>query len=138
MRRMPTTQQKRPRRAPITAELRTLPARLAEALEEASRDQKDLAAAAGLSASSVSRILQGKYPNLRAETVVRFARALSVRPGWLLVGEEPRRGQVPVIVAHGIAQDASVHELTERVAQLLDRFPGPHDERPRPRNRKNR
>ncbi len=62
--------------------------RLRRARERLGLSQRDLAAAAGVGAATVTRLELGQtHP--RPVTVRRLAAALGVRVPWLAVGEEP-------------------------------------------------
>lgn len=73
------------------AELRAFGARLRLAREEAQLGVNELGRISETSGAVVTRIEQGDAPAPNAEIVVVLAKALSVRPGWLLTGEEPMR-----------------------------------------------
>ena len=78
-----------------------MPTRLALALDEfvpggRSGAQRKAALAAGIQQSTISRALDpDRLAGVSANQLVRLARALRVRIGWLLTGEEPMRPHPP-------------------------------------------
>jgi transcriptional regulator with XRE-family HTH domain len=63
--------------------------RAARARSDKPQSQKDLAAAARIHESRLSRVLSGELA-LRADEIVRLSEVLGVRAGWLQFGEEPK------------------------------------------------
>lgn len=78
---------------PIDEEFQALPERIALALKEVGMAQRQAATQAGISPSTISRIDEARLGAISANQLVRLAKALRVRVGWLLVGEEPMRAQ---------------------------------------------
>ena len=67
--------------------------RVAEAIRVQGLNQSQLAAKAGTSGATISRVIAGKL-GLSVELAGRIAAVTDVRAGWLLTGELPmRRGQ---------------------------------------------
>lgn len=81
--------------APIDEDFSSLPERIALALKESGMKQREAARAAQISASTISRADGERLGAVSANQLVRLARALRVRVGWLLVGEEPMRNPPP-------------------------------------------
>jgi hypothetical protein len=78
----------RSRRTPISQELHTFPHRLALARKVAEMGSTELDAAAGVAVGRTSRAEAGeRVDGLPLDTVIKFARALRVRPSWLAFGE---------------------------------------------------
>lgn len=79
----------------VAPEWRGFPSRLRYAIdqrkaEEPSLTQNQVAESAGVDSGNLSKILNGeKAMGVTAHTVIMLARALRVRPSWLLLGEEP-------------------------------------------------
>jgi transcriptional regulator with XRE-family HTH domain len=72
----------------------TLAERLQTALSKKDgATQADLARACHVSRSSVTDWLNGDIKELKADSLVRAARFLEVRPEWLLWGEAPMRAE---------------------------------------------
>lgn len=74
--------------------LKTLPDRMAYALEKSGATQADLARAAKVSRATVSDWIKGKIHEIKGPKLIRAARFLRVRPEWLHSGEEPMRSEV--------------------------------------------
>lgn len=74
--------------------------------EDPGLTQNAIAEAAYVDSGNLVKILDGtKAQGVTANTVILLARALRVRPTWLLTGEEPS-GLVPLRTAGSIAPDA--------------------------------
>lgn len=79
----------------VAPEWRGFPGRLRYAIdqriaEEPSLTQNKIGEKAGVDGGNLSKILSGvKAAGVTANTVIMLARALRVRPAWLLLGEEP-------------------------------------------------
>lgn len=68
-----------------------VPKRLEGAMERKRWQASDLAAASGVGADVISRIISGeRLSGSQAATFVRLATALEVPVGWLLTGEGPK------------------------------------------------
>jgi transcriptional regulator with XRE-family HTH domain len=72
-------------------ELRAFGARLRLAREEAQLGVNELGRLSGTSGAVVTRLEHGDSRPPGAEIVIVLAKAMHVRPGWLLTGEEPMR-----------------------------------------------
>lgn len=79
----------------VAPEWRGFPGRLRYAIEQRmsedpSLTQNKVGEKAGVDGGNLSRMLSGaKAAGVTANTVILLARALNVRPAWLLLGEEP-------------------------------------------------
>lgn len=93
-----------------TAKKGTLASRWREAREALGQRVNAFDRAAGLTTGFSSRIENGGKESPRADMLLKAARAMGVRPEWLLDGEEPRRPAV----AHG--PDPTIAELTTAIA----------------------
>lgn len=84
----------------VPVEVKLLPSRMEQAMQLEGVDQRELGRRAGLSQSTVSRLLTGRETGGSVAHVVLAARALRVRVGWLIEGEEPMRpgSRAPVVI----------------------------------------
>lgn len=78
----------------VAPEWRGFPGRLRFAIDQRQAENEELtqnqiAAAAGVDSGNLSKYLAGTKTDVTASTVILLARALRVRPAWLLTGEEP-------------------------------------------------
>ena len=79
----------------VAPEWRGFPGRLRYAIdqriaEDSTLTQNRIAEKAGVDSGNLSKIVNGeKAAGVTANTVLMLARALRVRPAWLLTGEEP-------------------------------------------------
>jgi len=89
----------------VAPEWRGFPGRLRYAVNERIAErpglsQNEIAASAGVDSGNFSKYMSGdKVVGVTANTVIMLARALGVRPAWLLLGEEPSGLQRPANVA---------------------------------------
>lgn len=80
------------KKSPLSAEVRSLPQRLALARKECGIASLKLDALAGVGGGRTSRIEnEDRIDNLPLDTVIKIARPLGVRAAWLALGEEPMR-----------------------------------------------
>lgn len=91
--------------------------RLRDARKARGMTQKQLAAAIGAAQASVSDLEVGESKSPDGHTLVRSAKALRVRPEWLLYGTGPREGD-------GGGTEPAQTDLERRVLELL-RSAGP-------------
>jgi transcriptional regulator with XRE-family HTH domain len=107
---------------PIDEDFSALPERIALAIKQSGLTQRKAAEAAGIQQSAISRVDSDRLGGVSANQLVRLAKALSVRVGWLLVGEEPMRPQKGSVAMPLV---------------FIEKPADAHDERARPkRNRK--
>jgi transcriptional regulator with XRE-family HTH domain len=89
----------------VAPEWRGFPGRLRYAVNERIAErpglsQNEIAASAGVDSGNFSKYMSGeKVVGVTANTVIMLARALRVRPAWLLLGEEPSGLQLPANAA---------------------------------------
>lgn len=91
---------------------RGLGERLAIALKRRGMSQGQLEAAAGLGDSYVSKLLQGKRPNVGFQTLEDISIALKVNYLWLAFGVGPMEGNAPTRTIH---YDERYPNLTDAV-----------------------
>ena len=73
------------------------PDRLRDAMREDDINATQLGEVAGVSKQVITRALNGeRRDGMRAASLVLLAEALGVRVGWLVAGELPVRGNVPM------------------------------------------
>lgn len=107
------------KRRPLPASMKGFPSRLSEAIEEDGRPDREIAEAADVDAGGLSRWKRGqRFQGIDAASVVRVAKALGVRVGWLLAGEEPKRSRSSSIPAV-IERPASVDDVGESLMRYL-------------------
>lgn len=81
------------------------PERLRAAMKDDDINATQLGEVAGVSKQVITRALNGeRRDGMRAASLVLLAEALGVRVGWLVAGELPVRGSVPVTVDSADAQ----------------------------------
>lgn len=80
------------RREEVEPELVGLPERLRLAREAEGLGARELDRASGLGTGAVTRLSKGdRLSGVTAAKIIRLARALNVRPEWLLTGNPPMR-----------------------------------------------
>jgi transcriptional regulator with XRE-family HTH domain len=102
---------------PIDADFSAFPQRLALAMKESGMTQRQAAEAAGIQSSTITRADGDRLGGISANQIVRLAKALSVRVGWLLVGEEPMRqtpGGAVTLPMVFIEKAADAHNVRSR------------------------
>ncbi|MFZ6724686.1 helix-turn-helix domain-containing protein [Undibacterium sp. MH2W] len=80
------------------------------------RDQSELARAAGISQSTVNRILSGRAKHPDALSLFKLARACNVSVEWLVAGEEPEK--VSVALAYITGREAELLTMYRSVSEL--------------------
>lgn len=104
------------RTKPIEPELAGFPERLRSAREELHLGVRELGELSKMDGARVSRYERGqKVDGVTADSVVALAKALNVRPAWLLTGEQPRRDDGAFIWVQ------RTPELVEALREALDR-----------------
>lgn len=89
--REPVSRKKRAETPPAPEEMRDLPTRVRDCITEQETSATAIAELAGLSTPAVTRLQRGEqFEGIKAASVIRIAKALGVRPAWLLLGEEPK------------------------------------------------
>lgn len=98
------------KRLPLSPEVQTLSSRIDAALRWSELPGTALDKAAGVHQGRVSRLTRGeRLQNIPVDTIVKLARALCVRPAWLLTGD----GDMP--------EKLSPADVLERAAEQLAR-----------------
>ena len=107
------------RTKPVETELIGFPERLRSAREEAGFGVRELGEMSGMDGGRVSRYEQGKkFEGVTADSVLALAKALNVRPAWLLTGERPVRSDGSYIWVENTPQ------LVEALRQSIDKVGG--------------
>lgn len=113
---MPRKVTKKSNRKAPPEEMSGLGGRLEEAMAERGMKRVDLARASDMTPDRITRALSKEsIDGVQAATVVRWAKALDVRAGWLLAGEEPKR-KVMLLAE----DDPAVARATELILRELE------------------
>ena len=107
----------------VAMRARTLGQRVEEARVECGWSQRKLERECGLGDGQVSRIEADLRPNLSAEVLVKLARALHVREGWLWDGSGPVDPQDSAAPAVTTVRPTPARPATERPTGTRSRRP---------------
>lgn len=104
---------------PAPLEMRGFPKRLKDCIKEQDTTATAIAELAGVSVPVVTKAQKGEqWEGIGAGNAVRIAKALGVRPAWLLFGETPKTIGEVATVSHS---SVSPRELARLLAAELKR-----------------
>jgi transcriptional regulator with XRE-family HTH domain len=104
----------------LPEEMSDMPTRLQEALELRGIKPAELARRTEMTTDRVTRFLKKEsWRGVTGATIVLWARALRVRPGWLLTGESPIELSIPISVLadDSPGSDEVIDTIGERLAK---------------------
>lgn len=99
--------------------------RIKEARLKAGMTQKELAAKIGVKFAAISKYETGRVKNLKRDDIDRLARALNVKPSWLMCMDDddnlPLRGEIrdEMRILFSAAEDAPASALLEAAALIM-------------------